>query len=248
MVVKPQIFTGLTLASTPAASSSSSTNNLRLCVVKRHLTTPFFGVGVFSKTIFIYKFLAFLLVGAFKVEVVKFARSNKICDGALGARMNLFDPFDRVVKSYAIAVISSFEDLIEMSDDLTKMRQATAQISSILNCYLFIQHSPVIDIMYRKAQISLEKGDENLAREALKMRKSLHIYTILVSFQDNANSLKAQLDQQKGVVENLVSNTRFSEMMIPLVKIEEFKRDSYPARGDLTEEVCHRADGYNLND
>lgn len=27
-------------------------------------------------------------------------------------------------------------------------------------------------------------------------------------FQDNASSLKAQLDQQKGVVDNLVSNTK----------------------------------------
>uniref|UniRef100_A0A803Q863 NAC domain-containing protein n=1 Tax=Cannabis sativa TaxID=3483 RepID=A0A803Q863_CANSA len=85
---------------------------------------------------------------------------------------------------------------------------------------------------YRKAQFALEKGDENLTREALKMRKS---------FVDNANSLKAQLDQQKAIFQ-------FSEMMIPLVKIEEFKRDSYPSRGDLTEEVCHREDGYNLND
>ncbi|KAM6572765.1 hypothetical protein CsatA_016845 [Cannabis sativa] len=212
---------GLTLASTPA-SSSSSTNSLRLCVVKRPLTTPFFGAGV----------------GAFKVEVVKSVRSNKIRGGALGARMNLFDWFARVVKSYANAVISSFEDpnffldqtVIEMSDDLTKMRQATSQISSILYCYLFIQHSPVLFLplyclfpfWYRKTQFALEKGDENLTREALKMRKS---------FVDNANSLKAQLDQQK-------ANRLF--------KISQ--RNSYPSRGDLTEEVCHREDGYNLND
>lgn len=30
----------------------------------------------------------------------------------------------------------------------------------------------------------------------------------LFYWQDNANALKAQLDQQKSVVENLVSNTR----------------------------------------
>lgn len=35
-------------------------------------------------------------------------------------------------------------------------------------------------------------------------------YSIFICFQDNANSMKAQLDQQKNVVENLVSNTRVS--------------------------------------
>ncbi|KAF4373300.1 hypothetical protein CsatB_021373 [Cannabis sativa] len=211
MAAKPQIFTGLTLASTPA-SSSSSTNSLRLCVVKRPLTTSFFGAGV----------------GALKVEVVKSARSNKIRGGALGARMNLFDRFARVVKSYANAVISSFEDpekildqtVIEMSDDLTKMRQATAQVLAsqkrLENKYKAAQQAS--EEWYRKAQFALEKGDENLAREALKRRKS---------FADNANSLKAQLDQQKGVVENLVSNTRLLESKIQEARS---KKDTLKAR------------------
>ncbi|EPS73798.1 hypothetical protein M569_00959, partial [Genlisea aurea] len=59
--------------------------------------------------------------------------------GALGTQMNLFDRFARVIKSYANAVISSFEDpekileqaVIEMNDDLIKMRQATAQVISL---------------------------------------------------------------------------------------------------------------------
>ncbi|KAM1120683.1 hypothetical protein ACFX19_002493 [Malus domestica] len=45
-------------------------------------------------------------------------------------------------------------------------------------------------------------GEEDLAREALKRRKS---------FADSGNILKSQLDQQKAVVDNLVFNTRLLE-------------------------------------
>jgi phage shock protein A len=90
-----------------------------------------------------------------------------------------------------------------MNDDLTKMRQATAQVLAsqkrLENKYKAAEQAS--DDWYRRAQLALQKGDEDLAREALKRRKS---------YADNASSLKAQLDQQKGVVENLVSNTRVS--------------------------------------
>ncbi|KAM2133176.1 hypothetical protein ACFX1R_003308 [Malus domestica] len=48
-------------------------------------------------------------------------------------------------------------------------------------------------------------GEEDLAREALKRRKS---------FADSGNILKSQLDQQKAVVDNLVFNTRLLESNI----------------------------------
>jgi hypothetical protein len=41
------------------------------------------------------------------------------------------------------------------------------------------------------------------------MMENLIIYAFNI-LQDNASALKAQLDQQKGVVDNLVSNTRVS--------------------------------------
>ncbi|KAL5576237.1 hypothetical protein UlMin_017936 [Ulmus minor] len=218
MAAKVQIFTGLTLASTPASTfqpSSSSSNTL--CVVKKPPMTSFFGGGV----------------GALKVEVIRSASSKRLHSfrhrgGALGARMNLFDRFSRVVKSYANAIISSFEDpekileqtVLEMNDDLTKMRQATAQVLAsqkrLENKYKAAQQAS--EDWYRKAQFALQKGDEDLAREALKRRKS---------YADNANSLKAQLDQQKSVVENLVSNTRLLESKIQEARS---KKDTLKAR------------------
>lgn len=206
------------MASTPASSfQASSSSSYSLAMVRKPLTTSFFNGGV----------------GALKVEVIRVAPSNRPHysrqrGGALGARMNLFDRFARVVKSYANALISTFEDpekileqaVLEMNDDLTKMRQATAQVLAsqkrMENKYKAAEQAS--EDWYRKAQLALQKGEEDLAREALKRRKS---------FADNANTLKAQLDQQKGVVDNLVSNTRLLESKIQEARS---KKDTLKAR------------------
>jgi len=46
----------------------------------------------------------------------------------------------------------------------------------------------------------VEKGDDELAKEALKRRKSN---------QENADVMKAQLDQQRKAVDQLISNTKY---------------------------------------
>ncbi|KAB1219436.1 Membrane-associated 30 kDa protein, chloroplastic [Morella rubra] len=169
---------------------------------------------------------------AVKVSGLRISTSNQSRSrqrgGALAAGMNLFDRFARVVKSYANAIVSSFEDpekileqtVLEMNDDLTKMRQATAQVlasqKQLENKYKAAEKAS--EEWYRKAQFALQKGEEDLAREALKRRKS---------YADNANALKAQLDQQKTVVENLVSNTRLLESKIQEARS---KKDTLKAR------------------
>jgi phage shock protein A len=55
------------------------------------------------------------------------------------------------------------------------------------------------DDWYRRAQLALQKGDEELAKEALKRRKS---------FQENADGLKNQFTAQKAATDGLLSNTR----------------------------------------
>ncbi|KAL5848368.1 hypothetical protein ACOSQ4_006381 [Xanthoceras sorbifolium] len=215
MAMKSQIITGLTLTPLTPASSSSSTSSNCLSMVKRPLTTSLFNGGV----------------GALKVTRLKIAPSSRpfgYRQGGLACRANLFDRFARVIKSYANSVLSSFEDpekileqtVLEMNDDLIKMRQATAQVLAsqkrLDNKYKAAQQSS--EDWYRKAQLALQKGEEDLAREALKRRKS---------YADNANALKAQLDQQKNVVENLVSNTRLLESKIQEAKS---KKDVLKAR------------------
>ncbi|CAM6097140.1 unnamed protein product [Calypogeia fissa] len=148
--------------------------------------------------------------------------------GALSAQANIFERVVRIVKSYANAIVSAAEDpeklldqtVLEMSEDLTKMRQASAQVlasqKQLENKQKASQQTS--DDWYRRAKLALEKGDETLAKEALKRRKD---------YEDSARALKAQLDQQKGVVEKLVSNTRLLEGKIQEAKS---KKDTLKAR------------------
>ncbi|KAG6745169.1 hypothetical protein POTOM_051813 [Populus tomentosa] len=223
MAIKSQLITGLTLPmphppSTSSSSNNNGNNNNTLCMVKRRtLTTSFFNGGVEA-----------LKVARIRTSLSTRSQCYRQGGGALGTCMNLFDRFGRVVKSYANAIISSFEDpekileqtVLEMNDDLTKMRQATAQVLAsqkrLENKYKAAQLAS--EEWYRKAQLALQKGEEDLAREALKRRKT---------YADNANSFKAQLDQQKGVVENLVSNTRLLESKMQEAKS---KKDTLKAR------------------
>ncbi|XP_074576890.1 membrane-associated protein VIPP1, chloroplastic-like [Curcuma longa] len=159
---------------------------------------------------------------------VKPLKCHRYGGGSLIVQMNLFDRLARVVKSYANSILSSMEDpekildqaVLEMNDDLTKMRQATAQVLAsqkrLENKYKASQQAS--DEWYRKAQLALGRGDEDLAREALKRRKS---------YADSASSLKAQLDQQKTVVDNLVSNTKLLESKIQEARS---KKDTLKAR------------------
>ncbi|XP_077253103.1 membrane-associated protein VIPP1, chloroplastic-like isoform X2 [Tasmannia lanceolata] len=206
---------GIRLAA--SASSSLQTSSNRLVLARTSLKTSFFNGGV----------------GSLKAVWIHTSISNKHRHGgdrggALGARMNLFDRFARVIKSYANAIISTFEDpekileqaVLEMNDDLTKLRQATAQVlasqKQLENKYKSAQQAS--DDWYRRAQLALARGEEDLAREALKRRKS---------YADNATSLKNQLDQQKSVVENLVSNTRLLESKMQEARS---KKDTLKAR------------------
>ncbi|KAA3484328.1 membrane-associated 30 kDa protein, chloroplastic-like [Gossypium australe] len=201
MAANSQIFTGLTLPFKPIASSSSSSS---------------------SSSSNIRKSVA-VEVAALKITSIRTlpggSHSRRGGAGAIGTRMNLFDRFARVVKSYANALLSSVEDpekileqaVIEMNDDLVLASQKRLE-----NKYKAAQQAS--EDWYRKAQLALQKGEEDLAREALKRRKS---------YADNASSLKAQLDQQKSVVENLVSNTRLLESKIQEAKS---KKDTLKAR------------------
>ncbi|KAK6144831.1 hypothetical protein DH2020_021651 [Rehmannia glutinosa] len=198
------------MASSTTASSASSCNRGVIIVKAQPIRSSFFGHGG---------------------------------DGALIARwvlqniqessyLILVDPdvtvMEGVLLSYANALVSFFEDpekileqsVIEMNDDLIKMRQATAQVlasqKQLENKYKTVQKAS--EDWYQRAQLALGKGDEDLAREALKRRKS---------YADNANALKTQLDQQKSIVDNLVANTRLLESKIQEAKS---KKDTLKAR------------------
>ncbi|KAK9819244.1 hypothetical protein WJX81_005542 [Elliptochloris bilobata] len=151
----------------------------------------------------------------------------RVC-GALGLQANLFGRLIRVVRSYANAIVSGVEDpekmldqtVNEMQEDLIKMRQASAQVMAsqkqIENKYN--QAQSTADEWYRRAELALQKGDEELAREALKRRKS---------YQENADSMKAQLSQQRAATNQLIANTKTLEAKLVEAKS---KKDTLKAR------------------
>lgn len=121
--------------------------------------------------------------------------------------MGLFDRISRVVKANLNDLVNKAEDpekvleqsIIDMQEDLVQLRQAVA--SSIANQKRtqkqYEQANTEANSWQQRAQLALQKGDENLAREAL-VRKKTHAET--------AGMLKTQLDQQNTQVEGLKRN------------------------------------------
>eukprot|EP00270_Netrium_digitus_P017649 TRINITY_DN652_c0_g1_i1.p1 TRINITY_DN652_c0_g1~~TRINITY_DN652_c0_g1_i1.p1 ORF type:complete len:354 (-),score=136.68 TRINITY_DN652_c0_g1_i1:156-1217(-) len=148
--------------------------------------------------------------------------------GALTAEMNIFDRVARIVKSYTNAALSAVEDpekmldqtVDEMADDLAKMRQATAQVLATQKILenKYKQAAQTSDDWYKRARLALEKGQEDLAREALKRKKD---------YEESAKGLKAQLEQQSSTVNKLVSSTRLLEEKISEAKA---KKETLKAR------------------
>lgn len=147
---------------------------------------------------------------------------------AVGVEANLFSRVSRIIKSYANTLVSAAEDpekileqaVEDMQNDLIRLRQAAAEVTAsqkrLQNKYELAQKTA--DDWYRRAELALAKGDEELAREALSRRKAN---------QDNANMLKAQLEQQSKAVDTIISNMRTLESKLAEAKM---KKDTLKAR------------------
>jgi phage shock protein A len=142
--------------------------------------------------------------------------------------MGLFDRVSRVVRANLNAAVSSAEDpekildqaIIDMQEDLVQLRQAVAsaiasqkRIQQQLN-----QAQSEANNWQQRAQLALQKGDENLAREALNRKKVQ---------SETAGALKAQLDQQTGTVDAMKRNLIALEGKISEAKT---KKDMLKAR------------------
>lgn len=118
--------------------------------------------------------------------------------------MGLFDRISRVVRANLNDVVSKAEDpekvleqsIIDMQEDLIQLRQAVAQAiaSQKRTEQQYNQNQSQGNSWQQRAQLAMQKGDENLAREALVRKKG---------YVDTANTLKAQLDGQVSQVDQL---------------------------------------------
>ncbi|WP_017717135.1 PspA/IM30 family protein [Kamptonema formosum] len=142
--------------------------------------------------------------------------------------MGLFDRISRVIRSNLNDMVNKAEDpekmleqsIIDMQEDLVQLRQAVASaiVTQKRTQQQYSQAQSQASTWQQRAQLALQKGDENLAREAL-VRKKSHAET--------AVSLKAQVDQHTTQVETLKRNLIALESKISEAKT---KQDMLKAR------------------
>jgi phage shock protein A len=142
--------------------------------------------------------------------------------------MGLFDRVSRLIRANLNAAISTAEDpekileqaLVDMQEDLVQMRQAvaTAIANQKRTQQQYEKAQSEANTWYQRAQLALQKGDEELAREALNRRKTQ---------AETATALKAQLEQQAASVDTLKRNLIALEGKISEAKT---KKDMLKAR------------------
>lgn len=142
--------------------------------------------------------------------------------------MGIFSRLWRVIRANINSLISQAEDpekileqtVMDMQEDLLQLRQAVAQAIATQKRTerQHTQAETTSQDWYRRAQLALQKGEDKLAREALTRRNS---------YQETATAIKAQLQQQNQVVDQLKQNMRQLEGKISEAKT---KKDLYVAR------------------
>ena len=147
--------------------------------------------------------------------------------------MGFFDRVSRLFRANLNDLVSKAEDPVkildqsveDMQNDLIKLRQAVAlAISSQKRLSNQAdQSSKQVKTWYERAELALQKGEEDLAREALTRRKS---------FQESSTSLYGQLKAQEGQVEILKRSLVSLEGKIAEAKT---KKDMLKARAQAAQ-------------
>jgi len=129
--------------------------------------------------------------------------------------MNLFDRFTRVAKSNLNNVLKGLEDpekimsqaVEDMQKDLVKIRQSYAEVTATQRRLL--KQKEQADALgadwYNRAQLALQKGNEELAREALSRRQQQ---------VEAADAAKEQIDAQAESIDKLYEGMQMLESKI----------------------------------
>ena len=136
--------------------------------------------------------------------------------------MGLFDRLKRVVSANVNDLINKAEDpekmleqaVSKMQEDLVQVRQAVARAIAEQRQteQKYSKDQSEANKWEQRAKLALSKGDENLAREALKRKKD---------FTETAAILKNQLDQQTVQVDSLRKNLIALESKISEAKTKK---------------------------
>lgn len=147
--------------------------------------------------------------------------------------MGLFDRALRTLRANLNSMVSQAEDpekilekaLADMEDNLLRLRQAIAQaIATQKRTERQVsQAKTVAQEWYNRAELALQKGDEDTARQALTRRQTS---------LEAAHSMDSQLAQQRQVVATMKENMHRLEAKIAEAKT---KKDLYIARARSAE-------------
>ncbi len=142
--------------------------------------------------------------------------------------MNLFDRFARVVKGTANQIVSGMEDpekvldqaVADMQNDLVKIRQSYAEIFASQKRAQKQKEDAdkLADDWYRRAQLALEKDDDELAKEALT-RRQIQV--------DISEGLVSTIENQAISIEKLYASMQQLDLKITDAKRQ---KDAFVAR------------------
>ena len=144
------------------------------------------------------------------------------------AEMNLGERFVRLVKSNVNELLSNLEDpekvleqaVVDMQRDLVKVRQSYAEVSA--SSKQMMEQAKLAEQeaakWYSRAQLAVEKGEDELGREALTRRKQQ---------LELADSLKEQIEGQTGALTALYESMK--ELEAKMVEAKA-KKDQIIAR------------------
>lgn len=162
--------------------------------------------------------------------------------------MGLFDRIKRVVGANVNDLINKAEDpekmleqaILEMQEDLVQLRQGVAQAIAAQKRTEKQYNDAVNEVnkWQRNAQLALQKGDENLARQALERKKS---------FTDTSTALKTSLDQQNIQVDSIKKNLIQLESKISEAKTKKEMLKARITAAKAQEQIGSMARGMNTS-
>ena len=142
--------------------------------------------------------------------------------------MGLFDRISRIFRANVNEMVNNAEDpqkileqsILDMQEDLVQLRQAVASgiATQKRTQQQYNQAESQAKQWYSRAQLALQKGDENLAKEALQRKNT---------YSQTANTIKVSLESQTSQVETLKRNLTALEGKISEAKA---KKDILNAR------------------
>ena len=161
--------------------------------------------------------------------------------------MVLLDRISRLVKANLNDIISKAENpekileqtIIDMHEDLMKLRQAVnlAMASQKRSQQQYTQYQSEVNDWLSRAQLALQKGEENLAREALQRKKSS---------EEQANIVKVALDGQTAQVDTLKRNLIQLESKISEANTKKNMLKARTQAAKANEQLQGMLDGINV--